>query len=123
MALLTFIINVFVSMTLDTLTEMEKCQSKTAKMSSLLLKNVIAKVLNTTVVYFILYQLKPTDPLASQGVAAKIMGLITFSAELKIVNDLVQPVRIFKKLISKNKYSAEKQINMFQIQLNNSVQN
>ena len=80
MAFLTFIINVFVSMTLDTLTEMERCQSKTAKMSSLVLKNVIAKVLNTTVVYFILYQMKPTDPLAPQGVAAKIMGLITFSA-------------------------------------------
>lgn len=80
MAFLTFIINVFVGVNLDTLTEMERCQSKTAKMTSLVLKNVIAKVLNTTVVYFILYQLKPTDPLASQGVAAKIMGLITFSA-------------------------------------------
>ena len=65
MVLLTYTINVVLGMTLDKLTEMERCQSKTSKMSSLLLKNVIAKVLNTSVVFFILYRMNPTDPLAS----------------------------------------------------------
>ena len=59
---------------------MERCQSKTQKMSSLLLKNVIAKVLNTTVVYFILYQMNPSDPMSKEGLSSKVMGLLTFSA-------------------------------------------
>ena len=91
-------------------------------MTSLVLKSVFAKVLNTTVVYFILYQLKPTDPLHSQGIAARVMGLITFSAELKIFNDLVQPLRLLKKLFPKTKYDSSKEIKMFQIQLNQIMQ-
>lgn len=64
MVLLTYTINVILGMTLDKLTGMERCQSKTTKTSSLLLKNVIAKVLNTTVVFFILYRINPKNPMA-----------------------------------------------------------
>ena len=123
MTALTYIINVILGISLDVLTEMERCQSKTAKMSSLLLKNVIAKFLNTTVVFFILYRMNPVDPLTSDGLSSKIMGLLTFSAQLKIFNDLLQPVRFFKKWLSIAKLRRQKNINMFQVHLNTYIQN
>jgi hypothetical protein len=125
MVQLTYIINVLLGLVLEKLTTMERCQSKTDKISSLLLKTVIARVLNTTVVFYILYRMKPTNPMASEGLAAKVMGLITFSAEIKIFNDLVQPMSKIKKLLSASlfKYNPRERINMFQIQLNRAGQN
>jgi hypothetical protein len=124
MVLLTYIINVILGMTLDKLTGMERCQSKTTKTSSLLLKNVIAKVLNTTVVFFILYRLNPTNPMADDVLTQRVMGLITFSAELKIFNDLVQPMSLLKSYLERRgRGSKGESINMFQIQLNRHIQN
>ena len=100
MALLTYTINVMLAVALERLTLIERCQSKTVKISSLLLKLSLAKVLNTTVVYFVLHLMNPIDPMAPDGLSPMIMGLLTYCAEIKIINDLFQPIYILKKWIS-----------------------
>lgn len=62
--------------------------------------------------------------MADDILAQRVMGLITFSAQLKIFNDLVEPVSLLKKLLQKkSKVSKENNINMFQVQLNHYLQN
>lgn len=67
MIIVTNVVNWLLSEGLDVLTEMERHKSKTDRMSSLIIKNVIAKFLNTTVIYFILYQMNPTNLVSKDG--------------------------------------------------------
>ena len=67
MIIVTNVVNWLLSEGLDVLTEMERNKSKTDRMSSLIIKNVIAKFLNTTVIYFILYQMNPTNLVSKDG--------------------------------------------------------
>lgn len=65
MAGLTYVINVLLGLGLESLTEMEKHQSQTGRISSLILKNSIAKFLNTTVIYFIFHKMNSVPFLSS----------------------------------------------------------
>ena len=67
MIIVTNVVNWLLSEGLDVLTEMERHKSKTDRMSSLIIKNVIAKFLNTTVIYFILYLMNPTNLVSKDG--------------------------------------------------------
>lgn len=122
MVTLTNVINILLGMALEALTEMEKHQSQTARVSSLIFKNVIAKFLNTTVIYFIFHRMTPVDFMSGEGLVSKILGLTSFSALIKIALDLLQVETSLLALLNKWKFKATKHINLFQVQLNQRLQ-
>lgn len=92
-------------------------------MSSLIIKNVIAKFVNNILIYFILFRLNPINPVSRDGLVEKIVSLITFSAIIKFILELIRPKYLYKRLTNFIKYKGEQKINLFQIQLNQALQN
>lgn len=123
MVTLTNVLNILLGMALEALTEMEKHQSQTARVSSLIFKNVIAKFLNTTVIYFIFHKMTPVDFMSGEGLVSKILGLTGFSALIKIALDLLQVQTNLMALVNRWKFQSTKHINLFQLQLNQKLQN
>jgi len=123
MICLTNVFNGVLDGNLEKLTDLEKHQSKTARVSSLIIKNVIAKFVNTTVIYFILFRLNPVNPISREGLVEKIVSLTSFSAAIKMIIDLVRPSYLIKRLTNFINYKGKKRINLFQVQLNKALQN
>lgn len=118
MAIVTNIINTLLSAGIHMLTEMERPQSKTSKMGSLMIKNIIAKFLNTTVIYFIYHRMSHEPYMSNEGLVSNIIGLTGFSATLKIAMDLLQVDSYLMDYYYRWKYRKTTHINMFQLQLN-----
>jgi hypothetical protein len=91
--------------------------------SSLILKNVIAKFLNTTVIYFIFHKMNPVDFMSGEGLVSRILGLTGFSAIIKIGMDLLQLQDYIMNVVNRWKFKSTKHINLFQLQLNERLQN
>ena len=85
MATLTTLINYVLAYAVEILADSEKHKTKSDRVGSLILKIVISQFLNTSIIYSILYLIKPVDPLSTYGIVSKVASLIIISGLLKII--------------------------------------
>ena len=79
---------------------------------------MIAKFLNTSVVYaFIYFFSNHIDPLDQNGITSVLSSLVIVSAGLNIVFSALQP-SLYYNQYKNSKYYRMKKVNIFQIQLN-----
>jgi uncharacterized membrane protein len=122
MAIITNVINYILSSSIEVLADMERHKTKSDRTGQLILKIVISQFLNTSIIYTILYLLKPLMPLGTYGMVNKINSLIVISGAINIVFQIVLPSYTISYFLNKRKYTEEKPINLFQIQLNNALE-
>jgi hypothetical protein len=118
MATLTTLINYVLAYAVEILADSEKHKTKSDRVGSLILKIVISQFLNTSIIYSILYLIKPVDPLSTYGIVSKVASLIIISGLFNLVWYIVLPTSTIYSLIYRYKYPADKPINLFQYQLN-----
>lgn len=118
MALLTTCINYILSYAVEILADSEKHKTKSDRMGSLILKIVISQFLNTSIIYSILYLIKPVEPLSTYGIVNKVASLIVVSGLFNIIWYMILPTSTIYSLIYKYKYTPDQPINLFQYQLN-----
>lgn len=123
MAILTNVINYILSTSIEVLADMERHKTKSDRTGQLILKIVISQFLNTSIIYSILYLLKPMMPLGTYGMVNKINSLIVVSGAINIAFQIVLPSYTIPYFLNKRKYTDDKPVNMFQIQLNQTIEN
>lgn len=117
-ALLTTLINQIIYFVVELLSDTEKHKTKSDRVGSLILKIVISQFLNTSIIYSILYVIKPIDPLSTYGIVTKVTSLILVSGIFNIVWYAIMPTSTLFSLYYNHIYTPEKPINLFQYQLN-----
>jgi len=105
MAVLTNIINYILSSSIEVLADMERHKTKSDRTGQLILKIVISQFLNTSIIYTILYLLKPLMPLETYGMVAKINSLIVVSGAINIIFQVVLPSYTISYFLNRRKYT------------------
>lgn len=118
MAVLTTIINQILAYTVEILADSEKHKTKSDRVGSLILKIVISQFLNTSIIYSILYLIKPANPLSTIGIVNKVGSLIVVSGIFNLVWYAILPTSTIFSIIYHYKYTPNTPINLFQYQLN-----
>jgi hypothetical protein len=92
MALVTTIINAILSNSMVLLSVMEKHQTKTRRLKSLILKTIITQTINTVFIYGIVYIIQPSgNILSTQGLGPQITGLVLVSGIVNIIVEFLIP--------------------------------
>lgn len=84
MAIITNIINFILSYSIELLSHMEKHKTKSDRLSSLILKNVVTQTINTSIIYTILYLIEPSNPLGYFGLYKKVFSLVVVSGFISL---------------------------------------
>ncbi len=63
---------------------MEKHKTKSDRLSSLILKNVVTQTINTSIIYTILYLIEPSNPLGTFGLYKKVFSLVVVSGFISL---------------------------------------
>ena len=121
MSILTNVINYILSYSIELLADMEKHKTKSDRTGQLILKIVITQTINTSIIYSILFLMKPVAPLSTYGIVNKINSLIVISGLISVVLTIF-PISMITDCLNRRKYTADKQINLFQIQLNKIIE-
>lgn len=123
MATLMNVINFFLSYSIDILSTLERHTTKTNRLRSLLIKNIITQTINTCFIYYILHLIQPIDnPLTGFGLANKVISLVIISGFISVVMQIFIPYELFMSCLNSYRYSENKSINLFQFQLNQALQ-
>lgn len=122
MAVLTNIINFLLSYSIEILSDLEKHITKTNRLRSLLIKNIITQTINTSFIYAILYLIYPEMPLNSFGLVSKVTSLVIVSGFISVAMQIFIPMQVIFECINKMRYKPDKPINLFQFQLNQAIQ-
>jgi hypothetical protein len=118
MAIITNVINYIIGYSVEVLADMESHKTKSERSGSLLLKIVITQTLNTSIIYSILYFIKPIDPLSTYGLVTKINSLVLVSGFISVVWQVLLPTYTITAFLNARNYTPDRPINLFQIQLN-----
>ena len=118
MSILVNIINYVLSYSIEILADMERHKTKSDRTGQLIIKIVITQTINTSIIYSVLYLMKPIAPLSTYGIVAKIKSLIVISGIISVLWTVFQPFMTLANFLNKRKYTDDKPINLFQIQLN-----
>jgi hypothetical protein len=118
---ITNFVNFSITLAIDKLTDLERHKTKTHKISSFIIKNVISRFINTAIIYYVLAVLHQSiGPLTQEGFVIKVMGLVGVGALTQILSDLIRPSVILK--FFRNAFSAssesENEVKSFQVRLN-----
>lgn len=122
MSIITNIINIILSYSIEGLADMERHKTKSDRTGQLIIKIVITQTINTSIIYSILYMMQPLSPLSTYGLVAKINSLVVISGLISVVWQIVLPVQTVMKFLNARKYTYENPINLFQIQLNQIIE-
>ncbi len=98
MALLTNVINYILGFSINLLADMEKHRSKTEKLSSLTTKIIVSQTFNTAFIYYILYLVKPSNPMGKGGLVSNIYNLVLVSGVLNVVLQAIPPSYYINKI-------------------------
>jgi hypothetical protein len=89
---ITNFVNFAIKLAIDKLTDLERHKTKTQKVSSFIVKNVLSRFINTAIIYYILALLhQDIGPLTQEGFVMKVMGLVGVSALVQILTELIRP--------------------------------
>lgn len=122
MAILTNVINFFLSYSIEILSDLEKHVTKTNRLRSLIIKTIITQTINTLFIYFILYHVNPRNPLDNFGLVSKVTSLVIISGFLSVALQVLIPFNQIMDLINGCRYSKDKTVKLFQYQLNEALQ-
>ena len=118
MAIITNIINFILSYSIDLLSTMERHKTKSDRLSSLILKNIITQFINTSIIYSILYLIRPSNPLGAFGLYSKISSLVIVSGFISVALQIFIPKHLIMGWINKWKYPEDQPVKLFQFQFN-----
>jgi hypothetical protein len=102
---------------------MERHKTKSERTGQLIIKIVITQTINTSIIYSILFVLHPSNPLGPYGLVLKINSLVVISGLINVIWMIVNPVQTLTNILNSRKYTYDKPINLFQIQLNTAIEN
>ena len=122
MSIITNIINIILSYSIEGLADMERHKTKSERTGQLIIKIVITQTINTSIIYSILYVMQPTSPLSPYGLVTKINSLVVISGLISVVWMAVLPTQTVMRFINARKYTYENPINLFQVQLNKIIE-
>jgi hypothetical protein len=122
MAILTNVINFILSYSIELLADMEKHKTKSDRLTSLIIKIIVTQTINTAFIYYIIWVMTPTNPLGKAGLVKNILDLVIVSGFISVVLQIFPPSYLAKKFINDYKYKDKDYINMFQVQLNEILQ-
>jgi len=97
---------------------MEQHQTKTLRLSSVIIKTIVTQAFNTSFIYYIFYLIFQTNPLGKYGLVNQVLNLVTVSGFISVALQVFPPGLLIKKVMNRFKYRPDKPINLFQIQLN-----
>lgn len=84
---ITNFVNYAVKLAIDKLTDLERHKTKTHRVSSFIIKNLLSRFINTAIIYYILSVLHhEIGPLTQEGFVMKIMGLVGVSAFVQLLS-------------------------------------
>jgi hypothetical protein len=119
MALITTLINIILSRSMEMLSMMEKHQTQTRRLESLILKTIITQTINTVFIYGTVYFVRPSvNILNTHGLTYQITSLVIVSGIVALIIDIFQPIQRLKVCIRDYKVDKSKPVQKFQIQLN-----
>lgn len=101
---------------------MERHKTKSDRLSSLIVKTIITQFINTSIIYTILYLMKPSNPLGTFGLVSKVTSLVVISGFISVAMQVFIPKNVVMGLINRWKYPEDKPVNLFQLQLNQMMQ-
>ena len=122
MAILTNVINFILSYSIELLADMEKHKTKSDRLNSLIIKIIVTQTINTAFIYFIIWLRTPSSPLGKAGLVNNVFDLVLVSGFISVVLQIFPPSYLAKKFINNYKYKDKECINMFQVQLNEILQ-
>ena len=122
MSVLTNVINYILSYSIEKLADMERHKTKSDRTGQLVIKIVITQTINTSIIYSILYLMKPINPLSTYGLVNKIKSLVIISGLISVIWQMVLPTTTIANFLNARKYTSDKPINLFQIQLNQTLE-
>jgi hypothetical protein len=123
---ITSFVNFAITLAIAKLTDLERHKTKTHRVSSFIVKNLLSRFINTAIIYYILAVLhQDIGPLTQEGFVMKVMGLVGVSALVQILSELIRP-EVLLEFLSNTFSSAsaedEESKKLFQIQLNVQAQ-
>jgi hypothetical protein len=122
---ITNFVNYVIKLAIDRLTQLERHKTKTHKVSSFIVKNILSRFINTAIIYYILALLHQNiGSLTQEGYVIKVMALVGVSAFIQVLTELVRPEVLFD-LVTKSFTSTpieDDAKKSFQIQLNEQAQ-
>ena len=122
MAVITNVINFILSNSIELLSNVEQHQTKTQRLNSVIIKTICSQALNTSFIYYFLYLIFKNNPLGTHGLVNQVLNLVTVSGFISVIFQIFPPSLLIRQLTNKYKYSPDKPINLFQIQLNEALQ-
>ena len=123
MAIITNVVNFILSAVIYYLTDGERHKTKSDHTTSLIVKIVVSQFINTAIIYYILARTHPeVEVLSENGLVVKVMSLVAVSGLVQIGMNIAQPGALISFVLNKCKYSRDKEINMFQVQLNKQLE-
>jgi hypothetical protein len=87
-----------------------------------MIKNIVAQFFNTAIIYYILSVVTSIKPLTQNGIVIKIMSLVAISGVVNVVMNALQIGSLITCLLNKWKYRNKEEVDVFQIQLNQNLQ-
>lgn len=127
MTTLTTAINFILAAVCQKLTEWEKHKTKTDYVVSLMTKSIISQFMNTAFIYYIIAVVsdithpEKSSPLSENGLVTKVTSLVAVSGAIQIFLNAAQLGSLFSCLLTRLKLKGET-VNMFQVELNQKVQ-
>ena len=122
MSILTTLINYVLSTATYILSDAERHKTRTDRLRHLIYKTIISLSINTVFLYAILNLLRPSNPLSGLGLVTKVMYLLILSPIINLIWYIILPMSTIFNIINKYRYSPDKQINLFQYQLDEQLQ-
>ena len=105
MAVLTNVINFILSYSIGILATMERHKTKSDRISSLIVKTVITQFINTSIIYFILFLIRPSNPLGTFGLVSKINSLVIVSGLISVALQIFIPKHTLMGFYNRYKYT------------------
>lgn len=97
MIIFTNLINILLEMIIRKVTELERHKSKTEKIETMVNRFVVAKFLNTCIIYFTLYAVNSDIKILSQnGLMNKIIKLVSLGAFIDVLINSTLPGKTLK---------------------------
>jgi hypothetical protein len=123
MAILTTLINVVLSNSMDLLSVMEKHQTKSLRLRSLIVKTIVSQAINTCFIYGIIHLIKPSyNILSSNGLVYQLISLVIVSGLVTLFLQVFTPFVYLSRAINHYTIDKNQPIKMFQIQLNHKIE-